>query len=73
MIEMPLSLRSTSAEKRGGAMPACASTSMSSITRAASTIEPAVVSARNRTASVGAIPARVTCSPSACTSAHVMP
>ena len=73
MIEMPASLRSTSAEKRGGAMPDWASTSISSMTRAASTTVPAVDRARKRTASVGAIPARVTCKPSACTSAHVMP
>ena len=70
MTEMPASLRKISAEKRGGAIAAVASTSMLSITRAASTIVPAMLSAAKRRASFGAMPSRVTCKPSASTSAH---
>ena len=70
ITEIPESLRKISAENRGGARAADATTSMLSITRAVSTIVPAVLSAAKRVASVGAIPSRVTCKPSASTSAH---
>ena len=70
MTEIPESLRKISAEKRGGAMAADASTCILSITRAASTIVPAVLRAAKRVASVGAVPSRVTCRPSASTSAQ---
>ena len=67
---MPESLRKISAEKRGGARVADASTPILSMTRAASTIEPAVLSAVKRFASVGATPSKTTCNPLASTSAQ---
>ena len=56
ITDKPLSFRRISAENFGAAMASCAATPISSITRAASTTEPAVVNAENLTASVGAVP-----------------
>src|SRR5690606_17996026 len=70
---MPSPLRRTSPVKSGAFRAAGSATAIASITRSGSTTVPAAVSARKRSASDGAVPASVICSPSASTSAQSCP
>ena len=69
----PLSLRNISTVNCGGCGGAAASTSMPSTTRVPSTTRAAVALARNRAASEGARPVRITCRPSVSTPVQVCP
>ena len=71
--EIPSSLRRISSEKLGGVASFCTSTSVRSTTRVASTTDPALVTARNRDASEGAVPEISTKSPSVSTCAQLYP
>ena len=73
MSEIPSSFFRTSIVNSGARIAAAALTVMSSIRRLASTTVPAALSAAKRTASVSAVPARRTISPSAATSTQSCP
>jgi hypothetical protein len=73
MREIPPSFRRMSTEKGGPAASSRAAIWMRSMTRLASTTRPAALIAAKRAASSGAVPDRITCSPSTPVSAQSCP